>query len=185
MFGERCIPSRRSHGENRRAILLADIRALLEKFYRPGDTLRLVRSFKVKEPLKCQMCGDIVSIWNCYELRNKRTGQSIICGCNCIVKYANVVRIMGEVPHIVFPARYHEQAEKINRKRPDTVIIEPIPDDYRMILKKNRVGICVIAVSRYPSVPIATTKYARSANEAAPVTAANTLIPSTAITTRS
>jgi hypothetical protein len=106
----------------------ADIRTVLQKFYQAGDMLYLVRFFK--QPRKCQMCGDKVDIWNCYELRNERSGETIICGCNCIVKYATVLRLMDQTPMVLFPERLREHAEKINRKLPGTVVIKPGDEPY-------------------------------------------------------
>jgi hypothetical protein len=104
----------------------ADIRAVLKRFYRPGDSLQLVRRFS--ESRKCQMCGDKVDIHSCFELRNARTGKAIICGRNCIVKYAVVVEAMNETPRIIFPAKYRREAEKINKLRPATVTVESKAD---------------------------------------------------------
>jgi hypothetical protein len=101
----------------------ADIRTVLLKFYQPGDMLYLVRFFK--ESRKCQMCGGKVPIWNCYELRNERSGERIICGRNCIVKYAVVLRMIGENPAVLFPDKFREHAEEINRRSPQTVLLEP------------------------------------------------------------
>jgi hypothetical protein len=102
---------------------LADIRAVLRRFYRPGDVLYLVRFFNA--PQKCQMCGNMVDIWHCYELQNQRSGERIICGCNCIVKYATVLRTMDQAPVILFPDKFREHAEKINKRLPGTVVLEP------------------------------------------------------------
>jgi hypothetical protein len=102
----------------------ADIRAVLHKFYQPGDKLSLVRFFT--EPRKCQMGGKKVDIWNCYELRNERSGERIICGCNCIIKYATVLRLIDQTPVIFFPERFRDHADKINRRLPNTVVIQPL-----------------------------------------------------------
>jgi hypothetical protein len=112
----------------------ADIRAVLEKFYKAGDSLFLVRVFY--EQRKCQMCGDKVDIFKCFELQNARTKNTIICGRNCIVKYAIVVRKMKEVPKIVFPKKYSRDAEKINRIRPNTVDLDLEEDE------EQKEGLC-------------------------------------------
>jgi hypothetical protein len=102
----------------------ADIRAVLEKFYKAGDTLTLIRRFS--ETRKCQMCGDKVDIWNCFELQNDRTKQRIVCGRNCIVKYATVVEQMNQQPVIKFPDNLQAEAAKINQLRPNTVTVLPL-----------------------------------------------------------
>jgi hypothetical protein len=102
----------------------ADIRAVLDKFYRPGDSLTLTRRFY--EARKCQMCGDKVDIRSCFELQNDRTKQRIVCGRHCIVKYATVVEQMNQQPVIKFPDTYEAEAAKINELRPNTVTVLPL-----------------------------------------------------------
>jgi len=100
----------------------SDIKAVLERFYQPGDSLRLVRKFE--QPRKCQMCGDKVDIWKCFELQNQRSGQRLICGRHCIVKYANVLRMMNQEPVIVFPKEYKSDADRINSISRNTVTLD-------------------------------------------------------------
>src|SRR5262249_38831926 len=102
----------------------ADIRAVLERFYQLGDTLTLTRRFF--EARKCQMCGDKVDILNCFELQNDRSKERIVCGRNCIVKYATVVEQMNQQPVIKFPDTYQAEAAKINQLRPNTVTVLPL-----------------------------------------------------------
>jgi hypothetical protein len=104
----------------------ADIRKVLSGFYQPGDVLTCTRHFV--EPGKCQMCGGWVDIWNCFELENERSKQRIICGRECIVKYANVVSRMDQSPVVRFPETFKDQAAIINRMRPQTVTVMPMTD---------------------------------------------------------
>jgi hypothetical protein len=100
----------------------ADIRHAIRDFYRPGDQLRLVRQYR--DSRKCQMCGGIVDIFNCYDLQNVRSGQIIVCGEKCIARYGEVIAQMGHTPLISFPAEYKEKAVLVNQHRPETVIVE-------------------------------------------------------------
>jgi hypothetical protein len=100
----------------------ADIRHAIRDFYRPGDRLRLVRQYT--DSRKCEMCGGIVDITNCYDLQNLRTGKLIVCGERCIARYAEVITLMGQAPSIVFPHEYRDKAEKVNQHRRDTVTVE-------------------------------------------------------------
>ncbi len=102
-------------------LYFADIRAVLAHFYRPGDFLILVRQFY--EARKCEMCGGKVDIKRCFELRNRRSGEKIVCGRMCIVKYAKVLEEMQEEPRIIFPAKYDREAQRINHIRPETVTV--------------------------------------------------------------
>lgn len=104
----------------------ADIRHAIRNFYRPGDQLRLVRQYR--ESRKYEMCGGMVDIVNCYDLRNVRSGEIIVCGEKCIARYADVIAQMGQTPTIVFPPEYRDKADKVNQHRRDTVIIEPEPE---------------------------------------------------------
>lgn len=104
----------------------ADIRAVLGKHYQSGDTLTLLRQFR--KACKCQMCGDKVDILNCFELRNDRTKKTIVCGRQCIVKYAIVVEHMSQQPIIRFPSKYQTEATKINELRPNTVTVIPLSE---------------------------------------------------------
>jgi hypothetical protein len=99
-----------------------DIRQAIRNYYRPGDQLRLDRLYR--EARKCQMCGGMVDILNCYDLRNVRTGEVMVCGERCIARYAEVIAQMGETPSIVFPHQYREKAERVNRHRRDTITVE-------------------------------------------------------------
>lgn len=105
----------------------ADIKHAIRDFYRPGDELRLVCQYR--ESCKCQMCGGMVDITNCYDLRNTRTGKIIVCGEKCIVRYAEVIAQMGETPLIVFPHQYRNKAERVNQRRRDTVVVDDEPGD--------------------------------------------------------
>src|SRR5262249_23577126 len=102
----------------------ADIRAALVNFYRPGDALTLTRRFY--DARKCEMCGGKVDIRKCFELQNDRTKERIVCGRNCIIKYANVVEQMLEQPVIKFPDKFQAEAAKINLLRPNTVTVLPL-----------------------------------------------------------
>jgi hypothetical protein len=100
----------------------ADIREAIRDFYRPGDRLWLVRYYR--ESRKCQMCGNFVDITNCYDLRNTRSNQVIVCGERCIARYAEVIAKMGQVPAIVFPPEHGDRAQVVNRRRRNTVTVE-------------------------------------------------------------
>ncbi len=100
----------------------ADIRHAIRDFYRPGDRLRLVRQYR--ESRKCQMCGGIVDITNCYDLQNLRTGKIMVCGEKCIARYAEVVAQMGHTPLISFPPSYQGNAALVNQHRRHTVVVE-------------------------------------------------------------
>jgi hypothetical protein len=76
---------------------------------------------------RCEMCGAMVDIINCYDLRNTRTGKVIVCGEKCIARYAEVIAQTGQTPSIVFPHQYREKAEKVNQHRRDTVAVEDEP----------------------------------------------------------
>lgn len=104
---------------------LADIRAVLQYFYQPGDSLALVRSFHDLRMQKCEMCGGKVDIIKSFELRNVRSGKSIICGRKCIVKYAIVLKQMNQTPQILFPEKYRAEAERINRHSTSYGYIDP------------------------------------------------------------
>jgi hypothetical protein len=100
-----------------------DIRAVLRTFCERGDRLHLTNIFNGKQ--KCEMCGRIMDIRRCYELRNGRSGQAIICGSRCIVNYAIVLQQMGLNPVISFPEMFQAQAEIVNRRFPGTFIASP------------------------------------------------------------
>jgi hypothetical protein len=99
----------------------ADIRKVLTGFYQPGDVLTCTNHYQ--EDSKCQMCGGWVDIRLCYELTNERSKKKIICGSQCIAKYAHVVEQMNQVPVVNFPEQYKNQAALINRLRPNTVTV--------------------------------------------------------------
>jgi hypothetical protein len=119
----------------------ADIRHSIRDFYKPGDQLHLVRHYEVKEARKCEMCGGMVSIFECYDLRNNRTGEVIVCGRRCISRYADVVDQMDQIPSVIFPHEYRDKAQKINQRRQGTVIVEGEPDaDYSEDVMGQRRG---------------------------------------------
>jgi hypothetical protein len=100
----------------------ADFRRAIRDYYHPGDQLRLVRQYR--EARKCEMCGGMVDIKNCYDLRNLRSGKVIVCGQICIARFADVVVQMGQTPSIVFHQEFHGQAAKINEQPGGTVVVE-------------------------------------------------------------
>jgi hypothetical protein len=71
------------------------------------------------------MCGNMVDIWNCYELQNVRSGEKIICGCKCIVKSAAILRTMDQSPVILFSEKHRQHAEEVNKRLPGTMVLEP------------------------------------------------------------
>src|SRR5438132_321323 len=105
----------------------ADIRRAIRGFYCPGDQLRLVRQYS--ELRKCGMCGGVVDIRKCYDLRNVRTGKIIVCGEKCIARYAEVIAQIGRTASIVFPQQYRDKADKVNQHRRGTVIVEEESDE--------------------------------------------------------
>lgn len=74
----------------------ADIRHAIRDFYQPGDQLRLACQYR--ESRKCEMCGGMVDIVNCYDMRNVRSGKVLVCGAKCIARYAEVIAQMGQTP---------------------------------------------------------------------------------------
>src|SRR5690348_18482929 len=97
----------------------ADIRAVLDKFWRPGDVLRMVERYNRRT--KCEMCGRKVDIYRCFVLENVRTGERIVTGRKCIVKYAGVLAGMRQKAKIFFPQRFRTEADKINAQCPHIV----------------------------------------------------------------
>jgi hypothetical protein len=102
----------------------SDIRHAIRDFYQPGDRLVLVRQYS--DQRKCQMCGGIVDIANCYDLQNLRTGNVMVCGEKCIARYAEVIIKMGYTPLISFPPEYKDKAALVNQHRRDTVAVEEV-----------------------------------------------------------
>lgn len=88
--------------------------------------MRLVNRFTAPQTRKCEMCGGIVDIRNCYELENQRSKERVLCGRNCIVKYAIVLKRLGQTPCIVFPSQFRADAVEVNEIRPNTVIVEAV-----------------------------------------------------------
>lgn len=120
-----------------------DIRTVLEHFYQAGDTLTIVKRFF--ESRKCQMCGDKVTINDCFVLRNDRTGEQITCGKHCIVNYFEVLEQMGQTAVILCPESNKRAAARINQMRPNSVTVisefdgmderyEEIEEDREMLL---------------------------------------------------
>ncbi len=85
---------------------VADIQKVLRALYKPGEVLKLVRVFRNRP--RCELCGEVVEIRKCYELENQRSGQRVVSGRHCTVKYELALETLGETPVMVSAAQFDE-----------------------------------------------------------------------------
>ncbi len=88
--------------------------------FRTGDSLEVKTiSYQWR---KCELCGEIVDILRCFELRNSRSKKAIVCGGRCVWRCTEVLETMGYPTQIVYPPHYASFAERSNQCRPSAVV---------------------------------------------------------------
>jgi hypothetical protein len=99
----------------------AMLQGVLKTFREKGDVLRCVNVFQV--PIaRCDLCSH--EIRNVHVLMNKQTKGCLCVGANCIIRYQEALRRLGEeAPAIEFAPSCRGYGEKINKKCPGTVVV--------------------------------------------------------------
>jgi hypothetical protein len=117
------------------------LQGVLKAFREKGDVLRCVNVFEVLIA-RCDLCSH--EIRNVHVLMNKQTKGCLCVGANCIIRYKEALRRMGEdAPLIEFAPSCRGYGEKINKKCPGTVVVKDAedgayvydPDDSRQPLR--------------------------------------------------
>ena len=104
----------------------------LSSFCKPGDQIFCKYIFK-EDGQVCDLCGHSPITWN-HVLINKRTGDEMIVGSNCVHNFKEGLKRLHFDLEITYPNKYEKIANRINEKYPGTVVIDEygheVEEDY-------------------------------------------------------